>query len=67
MTGSMLAASASETSGQLFLFQGPMFALGVAVSYLPAASISRQYLTHNQGVANGIGVSGGAVGRGRIP
>ncbi|KAJ9651071.1 hypothetical protein H2198_009650 [Neophaeococcomyces mojaviensis] len=62
MIGSMFVASASTTYVQLFLSQGLMFGLGVAFSYLPAVSISRQYWKQNHGVASAMVVSGGALG-----
>ncbi|KAH8555841.1 major facilitator superfamily domain-containing protein [Umbelopsis sp. PMI_123] len=63
MVGSMFAASVSDKFWQLFLSQGFMFGLGVAFAYLPAVTISRQYFgSGRHGLANGLVVSGGAVG-----
>lgn len=63
MVGSMFAASVSQKFWQLFLSQGLMFGLGVAFAYLPAVTISRQYFgSGRHGLANGLVVSGGAVG-----
>ena len=63
MIGSMFAASVSREYWQLFLSQGLMFGLGVAFAYLPAVTISRQYFgSRRHGLANGLVVSGGALG-----
>lgn len=62
MTGAMFAASCSTTYIELLLCQGILFGLGVAFAYLPAVSISRQYWNQRHGIANGIVVSGGALG-----
>jgi MFS family permease len=47
---------------QLFLSQGLMFGVGLAFVYPPASTISRQYFGHRHGLANGIVISGGALG-----
>jgi len=63
MIGAMLAASVSHKYWQLFLSQGLMFGLGVAFAYLPAVTISRQFFgSRRHGLANGLVVSGGALG-----
>ena len=63
MIGSMFAVSVSREYWQLFLSQGVMFGLGVAFAYLPAVTISRQYFGgRRHGLANGMVVSGGALG-----
>ncbi|KAE8450852.1 hypothetical protein EG329_005765 [Mollisiaceae sp. DMI_Dod_QoI] len=63
MIGSMFVASVSKEYWQFFLSQGLMFGLGVAFAYLPAVTISRQYFgSRKHGLANGIVVSGGALG-----
>lgn len=62
MVGALFAASMSTTFVELLLSQGIMFGLGLAFVYLPAVSISRQYWKQNHGTANGIVVSGGALG-----
>jgi MFS family permease len=63
MIGAMFAASVSHEYWQLFLSQGLMFGLGVAFAYLPAVTISRQYFgSRRHGLANGLVVSGGALG-----
>lgn len=67
MVGAMFAASVATTYTQLLFSQGIMFGLGVAFAYLPAISISRQYWKQNHGLANGIVVSGGALGGTVLP
>lgn len=62
MTGAMFASSVSKDFYQFFLAQGVIFGLGVAFAYLPAVTISRQYFRTRHGLANGIIVSGGALG-----
>jgi len=63
MVGSMFAASFSREYWQLFLSQGLMFGLGVAFVYPTTTTISRQYFGPSKhGIANGIVVSGGALG-----
>ena len=63
MVGGMFAASISQEFYQFFLSQGVMFGLGISFSYYPAVTISRQYFgTHQLGLANGIVLSGGALG-----
>ncbi|KXT18329.1 hypothetical protein AC579_937 [Pseudocercospora musae] len=62
MIGAMFAASVSESYTQIFLSQGLMFGIGLALVYMPATSISRQYFGDQHGLANGIVVSGGALG-----
>ena len=63
MVGSMFAASASTTYWQLFLSQGLGFGLGLAFVYSPTTAISRMYFgPQSHGLANGIVVSGGALG-----
>jgi MFS family permease len=62
MVGAMFSASVSTKLWQLFLSQGLCFGLGVAFVYPPATTISRQYFGRRHGVANGIVVSGGALG-----
>lgn len=58
----MFAASVSKKYYQLLLSQGLMFGIGLAFVYPPASSVSRQYFRHRHGFANGIVVSGGALG-----
>lgn len=67
MVGANFAASVSTTYVQLLFSQGIMFGLGLAFAYLPAVSISRQYWKQNHGVANGVVVSGGALGGTVLP
>lgn len=67
IVGSMFVASVSTSYIQLLSSQGIMFGLGVAFVYLPAISISRQYWKQNYGLANGIVVSGGALGGTILP
>ena len=63
MVGSMFAASVSKSYWQFFLSQGLMFGLGVAFAYLPPVTISRQdFGSQRHGLANGLVVSGGALG-----
>ena len=62
MVGAMFCASVSKMYWQFFLSQGLTFGLGVAFAYLPAVTISRQYFSRRHGFANGIVVSGGALG-----
>jgi MFS family permease len=63
MVGSMFAASVCRTYWQIFLCQGLMFGLGVAFAYLPAVTISQRYFGgQRHGLANGVIVSGGALG-----
>ena len=63
MVGSMFAASYSTGYWQIFLSQGVLFGLGISLVYYPAVTISRQYFDHGRhGFANGIVVSGGALG-----
>lgn len=63
MIGAMFAASACKEFWQFFLSQGLMFGLGLAFAYLPAVTVSRQYFgAERYGLANGIVVSGGALG-----
>ena len=58
----MFAASVSKEYYQLLLSQGLMFGIGLAFVYPPATSVSRQYFENRHGFANGIVVSGGALG-----
>ena len=44
-----------------------MFGLGLAFVYPPASTISRQYFSHRHGLANGIVISGGALGGFALP
>lgn len=62
MIGAMFAASVSKEYYQLFLSQGLMCGVVLALVYPPATTISRQYFDHRHGLANGIVVSGGALG-----
>ena len=62
MVGAMFASSVSKDFYQFFLAQGLMFGVGIAFAYLPAVTISRQYFRARHGLANGIVVSGGALG-----
>lgn len=63
MVGSLFGASVSKEYYQLFLSQGLGFGLGLAFAYPPATTVSRQYFGSGKyGLANGIVVSGGAVG-----
>ncbi|KAF7188716.1 MFS transporter asaE [Pseudocercospora fuligena] len=62
MIGAMFAASVSKSYTEIFLSQGLMFGIGLAFVYMPATSISRQYFGNQHGLANGIVVSGGALG-----
>ncbi|ETN46698.1 uncharacterized protein HMPREF1541_00885 [Cyphellophora europaea CBS 101466] len=67
MAGANFAASISTTYAQLLASQGVMFGLGLAFAYLPAVSISRALFPGSHGVANGVVVSGGAVGGTALP
>jgi MFS family permease len=58
----MFAASVSKEYYQFLLSQGLMFGIGLAFVYPPASTISRQYFGNRHGFANGIVVSGGALG-----
>ncbi|EME88574.1 uncharacterized protein MYCFIDRAFT_129398 [Pseudocercospora fijiensis CIRAD86] len=62
MIGAMFAASVSRTYTEIFLSQGLMFGIGLAFVYMPATSISAQYFGSQHGLANGVVVSGGALG-----
>lgn len=63
MVGCLFGASVSRQYYQLFLSQGLGFGLGLAFAYPPATTVSRQYFgSQKYGLANGIVVSGGAVG-----
>lgn len=60
---SMFTASVSKEYWSLFLSQGITFGCGLALVYPPTTSISRQYFGPGRhGLANGIVVSGGALG-----
>lgn len=61
MVGGLFAASASNTFYQFVLSQGVMFGVGTASAYYPAVTISRR-LFERHGLANGVVVSGGALG-----
>lgn len=63
MVASLFAASVSTKFWQLFLSQGLTFGLGLAFVYMPTTTISRQYFgARLHGLANGIIISGGALG-----
>ncbi|KAH7363427.1 major facilitator superfamily domain-containing protein [Plectosphaerella cucumerina] len=61
IVGGLLAASAATEFYQLVLSQGFAFGLGTALVYYPAVSVSGRYFRRH-GLANGVVVSGGAVG-----
>jgi MFS family permease len=61
MIGSLFVASISTEFYQLVLSQGVMFGVGAAFAYYPAVTTSR-LLFSRHGLANGIVVSGGALG-----
>lgn len=63
MVAALFAASVSTKFWQLFLSQGLTFGLGLAFVYMPTTTISRQYFgARMHGLANGIIISGGALG-----
>lgn len=61
IVGGLMAASAATRFWQLVLSQGLTFGLGTALVYYPAVSVSGRYFRRH-GLAQGVVVSGGALG-----